>query len=151
MGSCKLVLPWLIWQCYGLSVHEVVTMYFLRYHYWLLNITRDWKHFLQIAACQARLLWRELCVSDQCRARTKPASSSLMSCKEGNLTFCKMPMCWSISIISCALMAPQTMTFPPPCFTVLRVQLSCSASPGLLRTYTAPSEPNHIKFGLISP
>ena len=34
MGSCR-----------GLSIHEVVTVYFLRYHYWLLNITWDSKIF----------------------------------------------------------------------------------------------------------
>ena len=28
-------------SCHGLNVHDVVTVYFLRYHYWLLNITRD--------------------------------------------------------------------------------------------------------------
>ena len=33
-------------SCHGSSVHEVVTVYFLRYHYWLLNITRD-SNFLQ--------------------------------------------------------------------------------------------------------
>ena len=32
-------------SCHGLSVHEVITVYFLRYHYWLLNITRDSKTF----------------------------------------------------------------------------------------------------------
>ena len=34
MGSCR-----------GLSIHEVITLYFLIYHYWLLNITWDSKIF----------------------------------------------------------------------------------------------------------
>ncbi len=43
-----------------------------------------------------------------------------------------------------APMQPQTMTLPPPCFTVGKTHLSLYSSPGCCHTRLTPSEPNKL-------
>ena len=60
-----------------------------------------------------------------------------------SIMFPSMQQIWPTSL---AVRQPQTITFPPLCFTTFFVNCSSKASPGFLQHHERPSEPIKLNF-----
>src|ERR1700685_1947516 len=78
------------------------------------------------------------------RSRRVPRNSSLRISTYRGASM--LPSIRQIQPKPSAVRHPQTITFPPPCFTTFFVYRSSNSSPGLLQHQERPSEPIRLNL-----